>query len=243
MLVKPVPTSALAPTKRIVGREFSTALSRPSDQLIMSLLERQERMELVQTRFYKFQMAINAFNLAQTNRLSLAQKRLEGQIVAGKAALLALEHSLDKEVERVSELETVVSAAEAELQQVKKELSDLERTIEQQSEQLSRQGNEIKKLSISKSQREALVEALVILASLTAVRSSIVNFPLSTLLTPFPRQSRMTIAAKTLVRLLLFTVLLRKIRSYAILTGWTSEDASLFDYFVQQAFGDLKTAS
>jgi len=212
---------------------------RPSDRLVVSLLERQDRLEGTQARFYKFQMAINAFNLAQTNRLALAQKRLEGQIVAGKAALLALEHSLDREVERVDELQNVVSAAEAELADVKKELANLERTIQEQSEQLSKQGNEIKKLSVSKAQREALVEAIVILVSLTAVRSSLVSFPLATLLTPFPRESRITVATKAVVRLALFSILMRKMRTYAVLTGWTSEDASLFDFFLHQAFGGV----
>ena len=214
-------------------------MSSSADHLVVALLDRQDRLENAQGRFMRFQLAMNAITLNRSNRLALTQKRLEGQIVAGKAALVALEHSLDKEIERVSELENVVSTAEAELEKVKFDLSLLEKTIQEQSDQLSKQGSEIQRLSVSKVQREALVEALLFLTTLAAIRSSIVNLPISTLLLVFPKRSRITTATRSFARFMLFLVLLRRIRSYAVQTGWTSENASLYDYLLNVSMGKV----
>lgn len=223
-------------SKQIMAVPTMALARHESDQLVMSLLQRQERLEYAQARFMHFQAAINAFNLSKTHRLALSQKRLEGQIVAGRAALVALEHSLEKEATKVKELQEDVSIAEVELENVKSELKNLEKTIQQQSEQLSKQGNEIKKLSISKNQREALVEALILLTSLAAIRSSFVTLPLSTVLVAMPRGSRVTIATKTTIRFVLFVALLRRLRSYAVLSGWTSEEASMSDVLLNMVF-------
>jgi hypothetical protein len=242
MLVKSAPLQNMS--RSLVPTATRSSLDvQHSQQIMTNLLQRQDMLEHAQSRFMRFQMAINAFNLSKTHRLVQTQRKLEGQIVAGKAALLALENSLEKEGQRVSELQTVVSAAEVELQQVKQDLNALEKTLQDQSEQLSRQGSEIQRLSVSKQQREALVEAFVLLASITAIRSSFVNFPLSTMLMVLPKRSRFTLATKSIIRLTLFVVLMRKIRSYAILTGWTSDNASLIDYIVAVAFnGNSKSA-
>jgi hypothetical protein len=213
-----------------------------SDRLVLALAQRQDQLEQTQVRFMRFQAAMNAYNIARTHRLALAQKRLEGQIVAGKAALSALSTSLDRESGKVRELETNVANAEEELTQVKRDLNALEVTIKEQSEQLSKQGHEIKRLSVSKGQREALVEAIVLLTALAAVRSSLVNFPISTALMAFPKRSRVTYFTKTMLRLVLFLSLMRRLRTYAVMTGWTSDDASLADYVINLVFSQKPSA-
>ena len=230
-MVKSGPSSLISVPSMALARE-------QSDQLVMSILNRQERLEQVQGQFMRFQVAMNTFNLSRTHRLTLAQKRLEGQIVAGKAALAALEHNLERESGRVNDLEVTVTAAEAELAKVKTELASMELTIQKQNELLTRQGSEIKKLSLSTKQRQALAEAVMLLASIATIRSSFVTSPISTVLMVMPRKSKVTYATKSILRFALFLVLLRKMRAYAMATGWINESISLKEVAFDVLFPD-----
>jgi len=203
-----------------------------SQDLVLSLAHRQEQLERTQSKFIKFQLAFDAFNFSRTNRLALAQRRLEGQIIAGKVALAALENSLDRETIKVSKLQHSISEAEIELAKVKHDLESLEGTIKEQNEQLLKQGKEILHLSNANAKREAVVEALVFLLSLAAVRSSVVNVPLSTMLVLLPPRSRVTTATRSVARLAMFLVVLRYVRGYAVATGWTSDQASFYQYLI-----------
>lgn len=197
--------------------------------VVQALAQRQQRMEEVQLEFFKYQTHLNSLTQLKTENLLVAQHRLEGQIMAGRAAMASLHFQLEKEGGRIDTLQEDVASAERELGKVNSELEALQTVVGQQSKLLADQGKDLATLAHSNKQREALVEVFILLACAMVARM----LPLHAMLFLVPsktgRQSGAAVA-----RLAAFVYCLKRVREQFATLGWTSgTHLNLLDHLVR----------
>jgi hypothetical protein len=219
-------------TKRLMLAKSASAstellLADPSAlaQVVTHLVRRQAQQEQCNKQVVKWSAMLAAFSYSGTQRLFEQQRRLQGQLMAGRAALAALRSQVDDQDVQLQNLQQETHSTRQELVRVQ---AEIQLRLDEQAGTLLIQARQVRQLTTDKLKRGALMEGLVLGLAAMASKSVLVDMPISVLTLPL-RQGRLKSRVCSTLRLASFFLLAHKLRKQALAAGLVSDDVSYWE--------------
>ena len=206
----------------------STDICDPANlaNVLAILVRRQLDQEATSRKVVQWSCMVSALTYSQTRRLFEEQRRLQGQIIAGRAALCALQHHVDKQDANLLILQDQQESTQHQLEQVQKELQG---QLDEHQATLALQASQVDRLTREKLQRGIFVESFILSLAAVASQSSLISIPISFMTFPMAK-GKLKSSLATSLRLAAFASMAYSLRKRAIQAGLVSERMDYREY-------------